>query len=167
MSSSVENKVAGTGVGLLPVLARRTDTVDGALARAFPYLDRRKRMAITNEAGWVAGTTAADLADLGVGPGLEGRGVAAVLHSSHMGQVASRELRNNTRGVLERVESGEEVTITVDGKPVAVLVPLSHRRRTLTREEFLARFDHHQADAGLTKELAEMLPDTTDDLKWP
>ena len=37
--------------------------------------------------------------------------------------VASRELRNNTRELLDRVEAGETITITVEGRPVAVLQP--------------------------------------------
>ena len=32
--------------------------------------------------------------------------------------VASRDLRNDTAGVLRRVQSGERVTITVNGKAV-------------------------------------------------
>lgn len=33
-------------------------------------------------------------------------------------EVASRELRNNT---LRRVQAGEDITITANGKPVALL----------------------------------------------
>ena len=80
-----------------------------------------------------------------------------------MGDVASRELRNDTRGVLTRVESGEEVTITVDGRPVATLRPLDQRTRWMRREEFVARFAGHQADAGLSADLAQLVPETTDD----
>lgn len=83
-----------------------------------------------------------------------------------MAEVASRELRNHTRAVLERVEAGEEVTITVDGRPVANLVPIDRRPRYMPRDEFLRNLVENQADAGLTRELREMLPDTTDDLRW-
>ena len=38
--------------------------------------------------------------------------------------VASRDLRNDTAGVLRRVQSGEHLTITQNGRPVAELVPL-------------------------------------------
>lgn len=66
-----------------------------------------------------------------------------VLRSSHMAEVASRELRNNTADVLRRVQAGEEITITVRGKPVAQVVPLdSHRKRRLTFEELFRRFDN-------------------------
>jgi len=82
-----------------------------------------------------------------------------------MSEVASRELRNNTRGLLERVERGEEVVITVDGRPVASLQPIGSQRRWMPRAEFLRRVTGHQADPGLTDELRRLAPDTTDDLR--
>ncbi len=78
-----------------------------------------------------------------------------------MSEVASRELRNATRDVLRRVEAGERVTITVNGRPVAQLGPISPQGRWMRREEFLRRLV--QADAGLAGTLAELAPDTTDD----
>ena len=39
-----------------------------------------------------------------------------------------KELRNNVAEVLRRAEAGEEITITVAGRPVAQLGPTSHRR---------------------------------------
>lgn len=78
--------------------------------------------------------------------------------------VASRELRNNTRAVLQLVESGEAVTITVDGRPIAVLEPVSRRQRWLSREEFVRRIAPRQADPALRSELRTIAPDTTDDL---
>jgi prevent-host-death family protein len=81
-----------------------------------------------------------------------------------MGEVASRELRNDTRGLLRRVEAGEHVIITVDGRPVAVLAPVPARPRWITKDEFVRRFAAKQADAGLAAELRQLIPDTTDDL---
>ena len=81
-----------------------------------------------------------------------------------MAEVASRELRNNTRALLDRVAAGESITITVDGQPVAVLEPVDRRPRWISREEFVRRFAERQADPGLTAELRELTPDTTDDL---
>ena len=78
--------------------------------------------------------------------------------------VASRELRNNTRALLNRVEAGESVTITVDGRAVAVLHPVARRPRWMSREEFVARIAGHQADPALRAELRALAPDTTDDL---
>lgn len=81
-----------------------------------------------------------------------------------MSEVASRELRNNTRSLLERVEAGEAVTITVDGRPVAVLEPIARRPRWLSRDEFVRRIGARQADPTLAQELRQLAPDTTDDL---
>lgn len=81
-----------------------------------------------------------------------------------MTEVASRDLRNNTRGLLDRVEAGEAITITIDGRPVAVLQPVGRRPRWLAREEFVRQVLPHQADPGLARELAGLAPDTTDDL---
>ena len=38
--------------------------------------------------------------------------------------IPQKELRNNVGSVLRRAEAGEELTITVAGRPVARLVPL-------------------------------------------
>ncbi len=81
-----------------------------------------------------------------------------------MGEVASRELRNDTRGLLRRVEAGEHVVITVDGRPVAVLAPVSGRPRWVSNSEFVRRFGGRQADAALAGELRQLAPDYTDDL---
>jgi prevent-host-death family protein len=81
-----------------------------------------------------------------------------------MADVASRELRNNTRAVLARVEAGESITITVDGRPVAILEPIRRKRAFMTREEFFRDIVPNRADPGLLDELREMNPDTTDDL---
>ncbi|WP_297848593.1 type II toxin-antitoxin system prevent-host-death family antitoxin [Mycobacterium sp.] len=82
-----------------------------------------------------------------------------------MSEVASRELRNNTAGVLRRVGDGEVVTITVNGRPVAVLTALGpQRRRWLSKTELLSRLRRTQADPGLRQDLAILASDTTEDL---
>jgi len=81
-----------------------------------------------------------------------------------MTEVPSRELRNRTRLLLDRVAAGEQITITVDGRPVARLVPPEPRPRWMTRDAFVARVLGHQADAGLAADLAELAPDSTADL---
>jgi prevent-host-death family protein len=82
-----------------------------------------------------------------------------------MAEVASRELRNDTAGLLRRVQAGEEITVTVNGKAVARLITLQPtRRRLLSRDELLRRLDRAQADPALREELAELAGDTTDDL---
>lgn len=82
-----------------------------------------------------------------------------------MTDVASRELRNNTRALLDRVAAGEDLTITVDGRPVAVLLGIDRRPRFMPKAEFLRNL--RQADPGLRDDLRAMLGDeTTDDLPW-
>jgi prevent-host-death family protein len=44
-----------------------------------------------------------------------------------MSEVTIRELRNHGGSVVDRVASGESITITRDGHPVAELRPLSRR----------------------------------------
>ena len=41
-----------------------------------------------------------------------------------MEEVSVRDLRNYGGQILDRVEAGESMTITRDGKPVAVITPL-------------------------------------------
>lgn len=79
--------------------------------------------------------------------------------------VASRELRNHTRRLLERVEAGEELAITVGGRPVARITGLtSQRPRWIAREAFFEAVEAVRADAGLASDLDELTPETTDDL---
>jgi prevent-host-death family protein len=82
-----------------------------------------------------------------------------------MSLVASRDLRNDTAGLLRRVQAGEDIIITVNGRPVAQLLPFTaRRRRWLPRAELVARFRTGQADPGLRADIARFAADTTDDL---
>ncbi len=84
-----------------------------------------------------------------------------------MTEVASRELRNDTASLLRRVEAGEDITITVRGRAVAVLRPVRESRpHWISRDELLRRLDGAQADAGLDRELRETNPETTDDMPF-
>ena len=89
--------------------------------------------------------------------------VAHVLQLS-MTEIGSRELRNNTRGLLQRVAGGEDVVITVDGQPVAALRSLSLRPRWVNGTDLARRLAHRQADPALRADLSVLSPDTTDDL---
>jgi prevent-host-death family protein len=84
-----------------------------------------------------------------------------------MTEVASRELRNSTRSLLDRVECGETLTITVDGRPTAVLAPIGRRPRWVTRGEFASTVLAHQADPGLAMDLDELAGEMTDELPLP
>ena len=81
-----------------------------------------------------------------------------------MTDIPARELRNDVSAVLRRVEHGERLRVTVSGRPVAQLLPLPARPRSMTWSAFFQRSDRWRADPGLARELADLLPDTTDDL---
>ena len=83
-----------------------------------------------------------------------------------MTDVASRELRNRTRALLDRVADGERITVTVNGRPVAELGPVAGRPRWMSRGRFVNEVLVYQADAGLAAELASLVDETTDDLPW-
>lgn len=80
-----------------------------------------------------------------------------------MTELALRELRNNVSEVLRRVEAGEELTVTVNGRPVARITPLPSRPKALPWRRVLA----HPADPGLGDDLPSLLPETTDDIADP
>ncbi|MGO8862304.1 MAG: type II toxin-antitoxin system Phd/YefM family antitoxin [Acidimicrobiales bacterium] len=84
-----------------------------------------------------------------------------------MPDVPSRELRNDVSAVLRRVEAGERLRVTVSGRPVAELVPLSRREQSIPWDVFIRERERWRADAGLSRELADLLPGTTDDLPIP
>ena len=85
-------------------------------------------------------------------------------YNRRMTEVASRELRNSTRSLLSRVEAGEQITITVDGRPVAQLVAIRDRPRWISRSDFVNRVIADQADPGLADELADLAGGSTDEL---
>ena len=86
-----------------------------------------------------------------------------VCYSGAVADVGTRELRNNTRDLLSRVEAGEAIRITIDGRPVAVLQPTG-RPRWMPRDVLVRRLLTRQADAALRGDLHDLAPDTTDEL---
>jgi prevent-host-death family protein len=84
-----------------------------------------------------------------------------------MSAIPARDLRNHTAEVLRRVESGEEIEVLRDNRPVAKIIPLSRRRPWLPAPEIgheLARLGPDTT--GLAEELRAVLTETTDDLPW-
>jgi prevent-host-death family protein len=55
-----------------------------------------------------------------------------------MAEVTIRDLRNKGGEVIDRVVAGEELVVTRDGRPVAVLVPMT--RPALSAQALLARW---------------------------
>ena len=81
-----------------------------------------------------------------------------------MTDIPARELRNDVSAVLRRVEAGERLRVTVSGRAVAELVPLRTRPSSAPWETFIRDSARWRADPELARELADLLPDTTDDL---
>jgi prevent-host-death family protein len=72
-----------------------------------------------------------------------------------MKTIPQRDLRNRSGEILREAERGEQITITVEGRPVAVLGPLP-RRQWLPRAEF-ARILHSGApDPSFAADVAEL-----------
>lgn len=66
-----------------------------------------------------------------------------------MTTIPQRDLRNRSGEILRRAEAGESFTVTVGGRPVAELVPLSRPARL-----------------AAPRRLAELLADTPVDDAW-
>ncbi|MDR0592870.1 MAG: type II toxin-antitoxin system prevent-host-death family antitoxin [Bifidobacteriaceae bacterium] len=61
-----------------------------------------------------------------------------------MATITQRQLRNESASIMDRLEQGEQFTVTRGGRPVATLAPLAPlaplagRRRAVPSEELLA-----------------------------
>jgi prevent-host-death family protein len=53
-------------------------------------------------------------------------------------RIGIRQLRNDTSRVVRRARAGERILVTIDGVPVAQLVPLDDLPRPATIEELVA-----------------------------
>ena len=78
-------------------------------------------------------------------------------------EVPVRNLRNHTTSVLRRVERGERLRVTVNGRPVAEIRPLARRREVVPWSEVATALETCRADASLLDDLRTAVPDTTDD----
>jgi prevent-host-death family protein len=81
-----------------------------------------------------------------------------------MTDIPARDLRNDVSAVLRRVERGERMRVTVSGRPVAQLLPLPARPRSMSWNVFFQHSYRWRADPELIRELTDLLPGTTDDL---
>jgi len=85
-------------------------------------------------------------------------GVAIDATIGHMvGNVSIRELRNSTSAVVAKIESGERLTLTVNRRPVADILPYSEGRDPWVPSAELRRIVHEApTDKGLLADLAEV-----------
>lgn len=69
--------------------------------------------------------------------------------------IAQRELRNRSAEVLRDAEAGAEFTITVGGRPVAVLGP-QPRNQWIAKNELLTLLRSLPADPRLIEDVADL-----------
>jgi prevent-host-death family protein len=80
-----------------------------------------------------------------------------------MATIPQRELRNDTAGVLRRVEAGETVRITSNGRPVADLVPVERAATYVALAEVVGQIGGVlRVDDRLDDELRELDSDARD-----
>ena len=82
---------------------------------------------------------------------------------SHM-DIGVRELRNHTARVMDAVQAGERVTLTVNGEPVADIVPHGRRTRWLSGSTLNRQLLDRSADSALRDDLDELAGETLDEL---
>ena len=78
-------------------------------------------------------------------------------------EIPKGELVDHLDEILRRVEAGEEITVTAEGRPVIDLVPHGsdpRRRRSVSWEEF---WSWPKADRGMLEVLRDIRTDGTDD----
>jgi antitoxin (DNA-binding transcriptional repressor) of toxin-antitoxin stability system len=83
----------------------------------------------------------------------------------HMARnVSIRELRNSTAGVISELESGERLTLTVNRRPVADILPHVEDRDPWVPAGELRRISREApADAALLTDLADIREAELDD----
>jgi prevent-host-death family protein len=79
-------------------------------------------------------------------------------------QIGVRDLRNHTSRVIDAVRAGERVTLTVNGDPVADIVPHGRRERWISGSWLSQQLRERAADPALTQDLAELAGQTIEDL---
>jgi antitoxin (DNA-binding transcriptional repressor) of toxin-antitoxin stability system len=87
---------------------------------------------------------------------------ATVVHMAR--SVSIRELRNATAAVVSEIEAGERLTLTVNRRPVADILPHTENRDPWVAASELRRIVREApADAGLLDDLAEIRNARLDD----
>jgi prevent-host-death family protein len=79
-------------------------------------------------------------------------------------EIAQRELRNNISAVLREVEAGGHIRVTVRGRAVADLVPVSARKDHLTPDEVRRVVREAPLDGGFAADVEAAAGATIDEL---
>ena len=78
--------------------------------------------------------------------------------------IGVRDLRNRTGQVVDAVKAGERVTLTVQGEPVADIIPHGQRVRWLSGASLHEQLQQRAADSDLRHELDVLVGQTLDEL---
>jgi prevent-host-death family protein len=79
-------------------------------------------------------------------------------------EIPQRELRNDIAKVLKRVARGQRLRVTVRGRPVADLVPISEARPFVPLSEFGAILLEDPLDRRFQEDVRTALGGTVDEL---
>jgi prevent-host-death family protein len=79
-------------------------------------------------------------------------------------EIGVRDLRNRTARVIDAVKAGERVVLTVNGDPLADIVPHGQRARWLSGEQLREQLNDRAADPALREELDQLAGQTLDEL---
>jgi prevent-host-death family protein len=79
-------------------------------------------------------------------------------------EIGVRDLRNRTARVIDAVKAGERVVLTVNGEPLADIVPHGARTRWLAGDQLRTQLADRAADPALTRELDALAGQTLDAL---
>jgi len=79
-------------------------------------------------------------------------------------EIPQRELRNNVSAVLREVEAGQAVRVTVRGRPVAELVPVSSRQEHLSPADVERIVRDGPLDTGFAADVQAVAGATIDEL---
>ncbi|MDQ3784306.1 MAG: type II toxin-antitoxin system prevent-host-death family antitoxin [Actinomycetota bacterium] len=79
-------------------------------------------------------------------------------------EIPQRELRNDISRILREVAQGKSVRVTVKGRPVADLVPVSEGRRLVPRAEVERLLREAPLDEGFKRDVDAVLGATIEEL---
>jgi prevent-host-death family protein len=79
-------------------------------------------------------------------------------------EIPQRELRNDITRVLREVAEGKTVRVTVKGRPVADLIPVSQARRFVARADFEPILRESPVDRDFAKDVQAALSSKVDEL---
>lgn len=79
-------------------------------------------------------------------------------------RIGVRDLRNQTRRIIQAVKDGERIVLTVHGEPVADIVPHGERTRWLNGDRLRLDLEQRAADPELSSELETLAGRTLEDM---